>query len=192
MPTRLQNSPASTVNSLIYLFGGSTSPGGAPVSEVRQYNPITDTWLTISQMPLASVAAHSSELNGKIYVIGGSTTNWPFQPTKTVQVYTPPVVGMEDPSSVPAEFLLYQNFPNPFNPNTLIKYQIPELSFVTIKVYDVLGSEVASLVNRKKPIGSYEVEFSAAGGAMRLPSGIYFYRLQANNFIETKKMLLLK
>jgi len=96
------------------------------------------------------------------------------------------------------EYMLFQNYPNPFNPITKIKYQIQELSFVTLKVYDILGSEVATLVSEEKPFGSYEIEFSAIGGsasggdAYNLPSGIYFYRLQSGSFVETKKMILLK
>jgi hypothetical protein len=86
------------------------------------------------------------------------------------------------------QYKLFANYPNPFNPTTKIKYQIPELSFVILKVYDVLGSEIATLANEKKSVGSYEVEFDASN----LPSGIYFYKLQAGDFIETKKMLLLK
>lgn len=95
-------------------------------------------------------------------------------------------------------YILKQNYPNPFNPTTLIKFHIPELSFVTLKVYDVLGKEIATLVNEEKPIGSYEVEFSAKGGstsggdAYNLSSGIYFYLLQAGDFVETKKMVLMK
>ena len=85
-------------------------------------------------------------------------------------------------------YKLHQNFPNPFNPTTTIKYQIPELSIVTIKIYDVLGNEIASLINEEKPAGNFEVEFNGEG----LPSGIYFYRLQAGNFVETKKMVLMK
>ena len=85
-------------------------------------------------------------------------------------------------------FQLNQNFPNPYNPTTTVKYHIPELNFVTLKVYDVLGNEIASLVNEEKQIGTYEVEFDGAG----LSSGIYFYKLQAGAFVETKKMLLLK
>ncbi len=90
--------------------------------------------------------------------------------------------------SQPEEFNISQNYPNPFNPNTTIKYQIPELSFVTVKVYDVLGNEIATPVNEEKPAGSYQIEFDATV----LSSGIYFYRLQAGNFIETKKMILLR
>jgi hypothetical protein len=85
-------------------------------------------------------------------------------------------------------FCLYQNYPNPFNPITKIKYQIPELSFVIFKVYDVLGNEVAILVNEEKTFGNYEVEFNAIG----LSSGIYFYRIQAGSYIEIKKMVILK
>ena len=85
-------------------------------------------------------------------------------------------------------FNLHQNFPNPFNPSTRINYQISELSFVMIKVYDVLGNEVKTLLREEKPIGGYEVEFNATG----LPSGIYFYRIQAGDFSETKKMVLLR
>jgi len=88
----------------------------------------------------------------------------------------------------PDEYFLNQNYPNPFNPTTTIRYQIPEISFVTIKVYDVLGNEIATLVNEEKPAGNYEVEFIGKG----LPSGIYFYRLQTGSFVETKKMVLLK
>jgi len=85
-------------------------------------------------------------------------------------------------------FSLKQNYPNPFNPTTTITYQIPELSFVTLKVYDVLGNEIAILVNEEKPAGIYEVEFGGTG----LPSGTYFYRLNAGNFVETKKLVLLR
>ncbi len=95
-------------------------------------------------------------------------------------------------------FSLQQNFPNPFNPSTKISFQIAESGFTSLKIYDVLGNEVATLVNEEKPAGSYEVEFSAIGGsasggnAYTITSGIYFYKLQSGNFIETRKMILLK
>jgi hypothetical protein len=85
-------------------------------------------------------------------------------------------------------FELFQNYPNPFNPITKIKYQIPEQVFVTIKVYDVLGKEIATLVNEEKPNGNYEVELDAK----ELASGIYYHRITAGNFSQTKKMVLLK
>jgi hypothetical protein len=426
MPIGLRSFAASTVKGLIYIFGGLTADGNRPESDVLEYNPISDTWLTISQMPSARVFAHSSELNGKIYVIGGSSTSWPFQPTTTVQVNNPhndlsrlvenvnvgrsyaiPGVDsvlittkMSDPTGItlfaeieapdqtpvdsvelfddgnhndgiagdslfanswpvppveesdyyidlqvtrvdsdtvvnhlnnmavfttigpvvvedyvitsndtvpnpgdqirfklelhnngltesavdimavisttdsciseisdnsafyghipagesvippsgfqqytveinpncpgnsdvwfnvdiysdgnyfwsdsfafhiynvtaipdeknflPDKYVLHQNYPNPFNPVTTIQYQIPELSFVTIKVFDLLGNEVATLVNDDKPSGNYEIDFNGN----ELTSGVYFYRLQvypanvgAGSFIDTKKMILLK
>jgi len=83
---------------------------------------------------------------------------------------------------------LFNNYPNPFNPKTSIQYAVGGWQFVTLKVYDVLGNEVATLVNEEKPAGNYEVEFTAKD----LPSGIYFYQLRAGNFVETKKMVLMK
>jgi hypothetical protein len=88
----------------------------------------------------------------------------------------------------PTEYSLSQNYPNPFNPSTKIKYAIRERSFVELKIYDILGSEVNVIVNKEQSAGSYEVEFSATS----LPSGLYFYKLQAGDFVETKKMVLLK
>jgi hypothetical protein len=85
-------------------------------------------------------------------------------------------------------FALSQNYPNPFNPSTTIKYDLPERSFVTLKVYDVLGNEIETLVSEEKPLGRYEVDFNAT----ELPSGIYFYKLQAGSFVETKKMVFMK
>ncbi len=89
---------------------------------------------------------------------------------------------------VPTIFNLQQNYPNPFNPITIIKYSIPELSFVILNVYDVLGSKVATFVNEEKPVGSYQFEFDGANFA----SGVYFYQLKAGSFVETKKMVLMK
>jgi len=91
-------------------------------------------------------------------------------------------------------FSLSQNYPNPFNPITTITYQIPKTSFVTLKVYDVLGNEIVTLINEEKPAGSYEVEFQSAIGSATagLASGMYFYQLKVGNYVETKKMLLLK
>ena len=85
-------------------------------------------------------------------------------------------------------YLLSQNYPNPFNPTTKIEYSIPKTSIVTLKVYDILGREVATLVNEKKFRGIYEVEFDGNG----LSSGIYFYKIQAGNYSSVKKMILVK
>jgi len=95
-------------------------------------------------------------------------------------------VGDED--KIVTNYNLYQNYPNPFNPSTRIKFQIPSRTLVSLKIFDVLGNEVGVLVNREMETGSYEVEFDAS----EIPSGIYFYRLQTESFVETKKMVLMK
>ena len=93
-----------------------------------------------------------------------------------------------DPIATIDDFHLDQNYPNPFNPVTTIRYNIPELSFTTLKVFDLLGREISTLISEDKSSGAYEVKFDASS----LPSGIYFYNLQAGKFNETKKMILLK
>jgi len=90
--------------------------------------------------------------------------------------------------SQPDSYLLNQNYPNPFNPSTIISWQLPESKFVTLKIYDVLGNEVASLINKENPAGNFEVEFNATA----LSSGIYYYKLVAGDFVDVKKMILLK
>ncbi|MBA4406497.1 peptidase S8 [bacterium] len=90
--------------------------------------------------------------------------------------------------SIPTDYALNQNYPNPFNPTTKISYSLPDANFVTLKIYDMLGSEVATLVNENKPAGKFEVEFDAS----RLSSGTYVYKLIAGNYQLTKKMQLVK
>jgi hypothetical protein len=89
---------------------------------------------------------------------------------------------------IPGGFYISQNYPNPFNPSTTIKYSVPEMSKVMLKLYNLLGEEVATLVNEEKVAGYYTIEFNAAN----LPSGVYFYQLKAGDFIQTGKMMLLK
>ncbi len=94
----------------------------------------------------------------------------------------------ENGDLTPIAFQLHQNYPNPFNPKTVISYQLPMSSNVSLKVYNLLGKEVATLVNEEKPAGEYEVEFDGSG----LTSGIYFYQLKVGSFYDTQKMILLK
>jgi photosystem II stability/assembly factor-like uncharacterized protein len=112
--------------------------------------------------------------------------------TQTGGVWTRPlsqVVAVDEPGvSAPTSFTLEQNYPNPFNPTTMLSFTIPSSSLVTLKVFDVLGREVATLVNEDKAAGRYSVDWNAASYA----SGLYFYRLSANGITELKKMMLLK
>ncbi len=105
-----------------------------------------------------------------------------------IREVTPSSVSGDENSSSLNNFVLEQNYPNPFNPNTVISYRLPVTSKVTLKVYNVLGKEIATLVNEELPAGVHEVKFDASS----LTSGIYFYQLTTDNFIETKKMVYLK
>ena len=104
--------------------------------------------------------------------------------------------NVESSEPVVSRFYLEQNYPNPFNPSTKIKFTIPNViasetkqsQLVTLKVYDLFGKEVTTLINEEKPAGNYEIIFNAA----RLTSGVYFYKLQAGDLIQTKKMVLMK
>ncbi len=95
-------------------------------------------------------------------------------------------------SGLVSEYKLEQNYPNPFNPVTIINYQLPIDSWVTLKVYNILGQEVATLVNEKQEAGRYEVEFDASSAKGGLSSGVYFYRLVAGEYVSTKKLILIK
>jgi hypothetical protein len=98
------------------------------------------------------------------------------------------VSGVENENDLVNNFSLEQNYPNPFNPSTSIQYTIANRQFVTLKIFDVIGNELATLVNQYKLSGRYNVEFNAS----TLPSGVYFYRLQAGDFVQTRKMILLR
>jgi hypothetical protein len=103
--------------------------------------------------------------------------------------YEPVITNIVPEEIIVADgFELMQNYPNPFNPSTKISWQSPVGSQQTLKIYDILGNEVANLVDEYKPAGFYEIEFNASS----LPSGVYFYQLKAGEFIKTKKMIFLK
>lgn len=110
---------------------------------------------------------------------------WNFSPNFTVRVVPSTSVNVTE---VPGTFQLFQNYPNPFNPTTTIRYALASRSRVTLKVYSVLGKEVATLVNDVKPAGTHTVQFHAAS----FSSGIYFYELNVGDAVLTKKMLLLR
>jgi len=113
-----------------------------------------------------------------------------FDPNNDIVLKTATLsVGLNNTSSIiPSRFAVYQNYPNPFNPTTNIKFEIPKNTFVTLKVYDVVGKEVATLINEERNAGSYNVDWNASF----YPSGVYFYSFKAGNFTETKRMLLIK
>lgn len=120
-------------------------------------------------------------------------TLWACTIAGEVAKYTIPLSVKNQSSEIPVQYNLFQNYPNPFNPSTIIKFSIPlnpseRGTYVQLKIYDILGREVVTLINEKLSPGTYEVDWDATN----YPSGIYFYKLKAGDFIQTKKMLLLK
>ena len=109
-------------------------------------------------------------------------------PKKVLLKYNEPSTGVEENFHAANSFTLEQNYPNPFNPSTKIRWTLPQAGYVTLKVYDVLGSEIASLMEEERASGIYETDFDGSG----LGSGIYFYKLEAGSFVQIKKMTLIK
>ncbi len=108
--------------------------------------------------------------------------------TVWVNAGSPVTGGIEDNQNHAMKYELSQNYPNPFNPRTKIQYAMPKAGIVTLKVFNILGQEMITIINEERPAGEYEIEFNAT----TLPSGIYFYQLKVGDFIETKKMVLMK
>jgi hypothetical protein len=120
------------------------------------------------------------------YTSGGNTSSHYDHVEATL--IDPPPAGISAPESVPLGWHLFQNFPNPFNPSTTIRYGLPNRSHVTLAIYTTLGQQVALLQNGEQEAGYHEIRFDASA----LSSGVYFYRIQAEDFVATKRLLLLK
>ncbi|GBD87648.1 hypothetical protein BMS3Abin03_01582 [bacterium BMS3Abin03] len=154
---------------------------------------ITDTYTISDQFGMQTYPslAHGPEDQVLVIYQGFATdyNNTSYNALRTWGTFLGLYVNVEeDNSNIPDEFALFQNYPNPFNPSTKISWQSPVGSWQTLKIYDMLGNEVTTLVDEYKSAGKYEVDFSGDG----LTSGIYFYQLRAGEFIQTKKMLMIK
>ncbi len=173
------------------------------------FNMIYDNYLYVDSVLAADAAAkafagntNSTAYYNKFWELSKNFTIGLFKKASyrlTCVIYTAWINGggsstgnSENNNNLLSDFTLYQNYPNPFNPATRIEYAISSNQFVTLKIYDVLGKEVATLVDEEKPAGVYEVEFNPASSIKNPASGIYFYQLKAGEYVETKKMLLLK
>jgi hypothetical protein len=138
-------------------------------------------------MAFASITLTTgATLNGRALARSGAVT----MDANTVFAQTS-VTGVEN-GSLPKEFALSQNYPNPFNPSTKIQYSIVKAAQVSLKVYNLLGREVATLVNGHQEAGNYNVQFNTNNGTLSLSSGVYFYRLEAGSFVSIKKLVLMK
>ncbi|MGH7454082.1 MAG: T9SS type A sorting domain-containing protein, partial [bacterium] len=148
-------------------------------------NPVIDSTLTAAD----TTKIARKLLNNQTYWwrvrAGNAAGGGPFSAQRKFRIVITSVQAREEG---PSEFRLSQNYPNPFNPVTGVQFSVVSNQWVSLKVYDVLGNEVATLVNEKKPAGFYRVSFDAKG----LVSGVYFYRLQAGNFAATRKLLLVR
>ncbi|MCH7495283.1 MAG: T9SS type A sorting domain-containing protein, partial [Candidatus Marinimicrobia bacterium] len=131
----------------------------------------------------------SVSISGGYAVVGSSGDDDNGDLSGSAYVYSGIIVGIEDErKGLPAEFSLSQNYPNPFNPETVIEYSIPIRSDVKLTIYNLRGEEVAILINDAIPAGNHRVSWDASN----VSSGIYFYRLKTDNFVQTRKMVLLK
>jgi hypothetical protein len=168
---------------------GSFQPNGEPV-----YDGSKSNWVK-EDISLADYISSQFKIRFRLRTDGGTTRDGWFVDDIGVFIYSILTETSDDEEPV-YQFGLEQNYPNPFNPITKIKYSIPSViasgmkqsQYVILKVYDIIGNQVATLVDEEKSAGRYEIEFDATG----ITSGIYFYKLQTGSFVETKKMLLLK
>ena len=134
------------------------------------------------------VVPANSHINIFVYKTGTNiSTNYDIQQALSFELI-PQSTGIGNNGSIVSEYKLEQNYPNPFNPVTNIQFELPKDGFVSLKVYDMLGTEVANAVNEFRKAGTHSVTFDGAS----LASGVYYYKLETNNFVETKKMMLLK
>jgi len=170
--------PAPVLHDTIYVFDGATNTW-SNIKGGRGGQTASNYWSAISYKVLSSG-------NIKIFIPGGSVTGGIGQ-LCCLQVPGCAITGITEPS-VPQDYQLSQNYPNPFNPTTKISFSIPKAGLVTLKIYNIIGQEVSTLVNEVKSAGNYNVDFNGAN----LSSGVYFYAIKAGDFTSVKKMTLIK
>jgi hypothetical protein len=193
-PIALSRPAGASYANYFYLVGGDTNTTAVKNTKVFVFNVQTNSWFyTILNNPNATsnicsgVTAHCVNDTVRIFQPGGYTT----VATNNFAVIGcgPTIVGNSIiTSTIPAAFSLSQNYPNPFNPATKISFLLPKNSDVKLVVYDILGKEVATLVNDYRTAGTYQVEFNASN----LASGVYLYKIEAGEFNDVKKMMLVK
>ncbi|MBL1211759.1 MAG: T9SS type A sorting domain-containing protein [Ignavibacteriae bacterium] len=142
-------------------------------------------------IPIIKESSSPTIYTDTISILNNSINN----PIKRITALTDITLGILDENYLPHKFVLSQNYPNPFNPSTTIKFTIPKYNFVTLKIFDLLGREVATLLNEEKPPGVHEVVFDTRlqnGQGISLASGVYIYQIKSGNFTASKKFVLMK
>lgn len=173
-----------STNVVVDAWGTMTLPGGSSFDALRLRESTTVSGATTVEYTFIAK-------NGANVTVEASDPNPPNSGVINAEWYDwnlPFTTDVEQISGLPSNFSLSQNYPNPFNPTTKIEYSIPEASFVQLKVYDILGNEVATVVNQEQNAGTYRADFSAEN----LASGFHIAKLQAGNYTKTIKMTLLK
>lgn len=190
MPVGRWAPAACQVDSLIYVIGGRYSQNAT--NDVYILDPLINVWTEGIPMQQIRNGHVACVIDKKIYVIGGSyMKNGTPTFLNSLEVFDAgSVTGIfaEVSDDQLNNFHLNQNYPNPFNPTTNFEFRIPNFGFVCLKIFDLLGREVATVVNEEKPEGTYDVTWNANG----LSSGVYFYQLKAGDFVQTKKLVLMK
>jgi hypothetical protein len=179
----------------VIIFGGNRGSNGGVTNEVWAFNLAANTWeqLLAAGNPPPSregAAAIYIRAEDRMVIFGGREANFSLlNDAWSLKDLSPSTgIGSDDSGELISGYVLFQNYPNPFNPTTNIGFRILDFGFVSLKVYDVFGRKVATLVNESKTAGSYTIEFDAGS----LAGGTYFYHLESGDFQQVKKMLLLK
>ncbi len=177
-------SSSVSISTLVDAYGTMTIPGGASYEALRIREELTISGIT--NVNFSFISKNGAQVN--VNAVSSNPPNSGMISVDGTTYYDGLVTSVKQISGLPNDFSLSQNYPNPFNPSTNIQYSIPEQSFVELKVFDVLGNEVATLVNKEQTAGVYRADFSGNS----LASGLYIARITAGNFSNTIKMTLLK
>jgi hypothetical protein len=185
---------------IFQIAGNLSLASGAKVTLSGNAQASNIFWQVAGQVTLGTTAAMKGIILCKteIVISTGATLNGRALAQTAVTLDADTVVqptaatSVGNAGSTPAEFALLQNYPNPFNPSTKIQYTIKNAGLVSLKVYNLLGQEVATLINDRQAAGTYTISFGIDNGTSGLSSGVYFYRLITGSFVSTKKLILIK